>query len=211
MEKINTMLIQELKVQMEIIRRASATVDAIILKLESCNAIPDVSASSKRKTEDELIPESVKKQCTPLNPSVIQQPVGLPLNVLTSTSNVLDPNPMDVTPQFEGMESFEFSAVLPMKKIFVSRLPVAITEDVVKRHIVKRLPACSDSLRISILPGKRYADYSSAIISVGRDEVSFQMINRSEFWPPETVVHQHRANKPKHGFRSQRRNTGRRH
>ena len=104
--------------------------------------------------------------------------------------------------EFEEPGEFEFTAVKPVRRIFVSRLPQSISEDVLKRHILKRVPECAQNLQISILPTKKNVNYSSVLISVGSDERVFQSVNSNNFWPPGTIVHKHRIQKP--GFRSKK-------
>lgn len=108
---------------------------------------------------------------------------------------------------------FEFAAVRPVKKIFVSRLPPDINIDVLKRHVLRRVPSCGNDLVIAILNGKTKNKYSSALISVGQNDDFFRMINSQSFWPSEIIVHQHRTIKPNnnYGFRSNKGNNWRRH
>lgn len=64
-----------------------------------------------------------------------------------------------------------------------------------KRHIHNRLPSHGVPVEISILSKRKNATYSSALIYVGENEEMFSLVNRNDFWPPLTIVHQHRPNK----------------
>lgn len=217
-------LIFEFKTQMDIIRKASSVVDSIISKLENVRFVPmplppsQMNASTaavssipslKRKTDEELNLVCMKKQCPPTDLGASSSSFENP-NVHSSDSSQTLESMMELGNRgISGTFSescddgqFEFAAVKPFKKVFVSRLPAGIEVDVLKRHILKRLPTCAESLVINVLRGKRNADYSSAIISVGRNDEHFCAINSNDFWPPSTVVHQHRQSKLNHGFRS---------
>lgn len=202
---------QELKLQMDIIRRATAVAESIFSKLESLhstNVAAPLPLSTKRKSE-ELISETSKKQCTPVDNSTVRVPTII---ASTSTSWNMDSTTSTSENQSGGASylndtDFEFAAVRPFKKVFISRLPPTITDDILKRHVLKRIPRCENLLEISMLPGRKNAKYSSALISVGRDEDAFRLINSGNFWPPETIVHEHRLNNNhrsnRNGFRSE--------
>lgn len=210
-------LIIELKSQMSIIRNATAIVEAIIAKLDAAN-VP--AAGLKRKTDMELVPDAVKKQCIPPLPLLASSPVLAALSLCSTTANFQQDQSKTMQSQqtstsgssvgFENIGGFEFSAVKPKKRIFVSRLPLDITEDVLTRHIQNRLRNFDVPTEISILSKRRDATYSSALIHVGENEEIFRLVNRTDFWPPQTIVHQHRAKKPTHGFRSTKRDNWRR-
>lgn len=206
---------------MDHIRRATAVVDGIIGKLANVNFVPmppplpttTSAASLKRKSNENLNLEGSKKHRNPITipaaPSNVSDANQSSLESLSSPVSLMD---LADQQQSGGSNSsqFEFDAVKPLKKIFVSRLPLEINEDMLKRHILRRLPNCGDCLSISMLNVRKNADYASIIVSVGRNEEYFRAINDEEFWPPATIVHQHRLNKPNHGFRSQRRPGSRR-
>lgn len=90
----------------------------------------------------------------------------------------------------EDKVGFSFSAVPPVKKIFVSRLPPDITTEVIKEHILTRLNKADVFLNIIKLPMKEGASYSSMILNVGHNHEVFDKIVSSSFWPPYTIVHE---------------------
>lgn len=210
-------LINAFRCQMDIIRQAIAAVNNIIEKLSniSMNSVstppPETKRPSrnKRKIDEPNIQEAKKKRESN-NSSDEQQLVGLDSNKLPAITQLIELTD-DQNTELKNCPEFEFSAVLPMKKVFVSRLPLGITKDILERHILKRLPNCSDSLSISFLDPRRNVDYSSVLLSVGRNEEHFRIICSDDFWPPATIVHQHHfRSKPSNGFRSQRNNWRRR-
>ncbi|KAL5279731.1 hypothetical protein ACFFRR_003996 [Megaselia abdita] len=79
---------------------------------------------------------------------------------------------------------FEFSAVKLVKHIFISRLPPEIQIDV-----LRRVRTCN--LEITILQGKRNPKYASVLISVGRDDNAFNLINSQGFWQDVLERHPH--------------------
>lgn len=177
-------------------------------------AAPSTSApvlSSKRKSAEELISDSLKKQCPEVQPIINN---GFPVDNSLMSVDMLTPSSElhgATLPTNGTVGQFEFAAVRPVKRIFVSRLPPDIGDEVLKRHILRRIPSCEGDLNISILQARRNNKYSSALISIGRDENAFNVINSANCWPPETVVHEHRPKKPNgNGFRSNRGNFGRR-
>lgn len=201
-------LISEFRTQMDIIRSATAVVDEIIGKLVKVNfvPVPPPSTASKRKNDDILNPGVPKKQCqtTQLHSNPSSSTTLQPLS-LTDLCGKTRTN----AATFD--HDFEFNAVKPLKKVFLSRLPVGVDEEMLKRHILKRHPECIDSISISMLNRRKNAEYVSALVSVGRNDDFFNAVNHVDFWPPSTIVHQHRPNKGNHGFRSQRRSGGRRY
>lgn len=181
--------------------------------------VPPPIISTKRKSDEELNVE-FKKQRTPQPPLM-----NVPAKSLSIASNgsaassleLMDIYPTTVSSVFNlpaetstiesvALRDFEFEAVKPLKRIFVSRLPVGITEETIRRHILKRVPTCSDTLGVSIMQGKVNANYTSITICVGHNDDAFRAINSREFWPPGTVVHQYRSQNFKHGFRPKKRN-----
>lgn len=217
-------LISEFKIQMDIIRRATAVVESIINKLDAVNSIPHSSAS-KRKTDEELISDTSKKIRIPISEMDIRSastnpPISMDFSsipVPSSQSGVASgtfafsaasQKNSSRSDSLYTPENFEFAAVKPMKRVFVSRLPNDLSDEVLRRHILSRLPACEKSLEISVLPGRHKAAYKSVLISTGRD--ALRSINSKDFWPPETIVHQHRPRKPNNGFRPTQRRYERR-
>lgn len=212
-------LIIEFRAQMDVIHRATSVVESIILKLENVKFVPvpppilKTASSIKRKTEEELNIEFKKQrmphQSPPMRTVPATNPISIPRNASDSSVEIMDTtntnaftafNPPTESFSQSVVGDFEFEAVKPLKRIFVSRLPVGISEVTLRRHILTRLPACSDSLVVSMMQSKENANYSSITISVGHNEDAFRAINSRNFWPPGTVVHQYRSNSS-HGFR----------
>lgn len=201
-------LITELKLQMDKIRTASAIIDSIIVKLDVVKAS---SSTFKRKTDEELVSDATKKQRTPLSSSS-SVPTVSPSILNVESHHQQKRTTTQQSSTFMDFEDhgFEFSAVRPKKRIFISRLPTDISEDVLNRHIRNRLNSPDVPIEVTMLSNRRNASYSSALIYVGEIKEIFDKVNHANFWPPLTVVHEHRPRKPNNGFRSKgRSNWGR--
>lgn len=88
----------------------------------------------------------------------------------------------------EPVQEFVFSAVPPLRKVFVSRLPTDLSTDVIRNHIKTRLKMPNMFLDVMKLPVRDGAPYSSMIINVGHNEDVFNAVMDHGFWPQNTVV-----------------------
>lgn len=86
-------------------------------------------------------------------------------------------------------QPFGFTAVPPVKKIFVSRLPPDITTETIRAHVLSRLNCPNMFLNVTKLPLREGAQYSSMILNLGHNEDHFETILKDSFWPRNTVVH----------------------
>lgn len=78
-------------------------------------------------------------------------------------------------------------------------IPVGIS---LRRHILKRLPACKRMVVISLMQGKENANYTSITIFVGHNEYALHVIYPRNFRPPpRTGIHQYRSNTKHYGLR----------
>lgn len=124
-------LIIELKSQMITIRNATVVVECIIARLDAINVSAPLLT---RKTDVELALEIAKKQRIPIPlPAALQSSPAFPSvsnAVFTQQSHCALPQIRSAgisSAEFGNCGSFEFAAVKPKKRIFVSRLPVDIT------------------------------------------------------------------------------------
>lgn len=127
------------------------------------NLKPPSVVLGKRKTEDDLISATPKKICTQMNGSTKPNDIASCSNttLIHSAQNsdssefefvavINQPTLRNTTME---VENFEYSAVKPVKRVFVSRLPADLSYTVLRRHILKRLPGCETTLDIAWLPG----------------------------------------------------------
>lgn len=121
---------------------------------------------------------------------------------------VVEPSELDVLvsaePTAEDLEN-ELVALGRPKSLFLSGLPVATTEKAIKNHIAKKVPDFPmDAITISKLPSK--GSYSSFVVNMGRKEDLFNVLNSSEMWPQQTIVHEFKKGRNNRLFRGSRSN-----
>lgn len=161
----------------------------------SSNVSREVRASTKRQTE--LVPE-VKKKPKKSNQTVATNIVAVPqksnvdsheiqtfatvTKMDSGLNNDLTTEPIEIVPDFS------FTAIPPVQKVFVSRLPTELTTDIIKNHVISRLKNPNLFLNVTKLPLRNGAQYSSMVLNFGHNEDVIGPVMSEDFWPRNTLV-----------------------